>query len=1063
MRCNTGISECDTSGGGALCARFGLAWRIATSIAFLIEGISVMRMRYGRSALLGLALLGLTGAALGAPPAFADQLPAPTVGTWSAPDGVFVDWDDVNPSGYYRVTRTVDGVSTTQVSWGSHFSDAALQPGQEATYVVEAYVSSTETGVPSTPVTDHRAAEGWTAPDGAVNAIVIGSEGVAANPWSPPVRTELAWDDLTAIPSSTEGDLAIGRLPGVGSYPLSETAAPGSVLIRSGRGCSVTPPGDVQGTIMVYDVVYGASGTPLELGADLAWTCQNGPVQRASVRIASPQPFAHVVADKPARTKVEEGKSATATWRLHNDGSQSAVISGAEVSKGTVDATDCATAPLAAGSSCNVVLTMPGSGAELDYYDLTVDVDGQPSAGGMGEFSVVPPLAPPTVRLEGRLPHAAEISWDGGAPGLGSVKAYRVERLAADGSWQVAGSVEPTVYTWTARDLRPGQDATFRVEIVNSENQVSQPSTPVSVTTPLEGVLWLNNDVRGGSNTTDPGSVSVIPSLTPYGPVEANGIDVAPDRRHLAVTTGGWTRGDWKLLVTDLDGTNQQVLYAVTDTERGFTTPRFSPDGRRVVIAYGPTPQVVDIATKTVTSLDFHQGEPSGWAPDAKRMLLRGGLLPSGKPDTGVHWGPTKAGDATVTQLAGTAGATGADVSRTGAVAVTMLNGSSGGDLRIIPPQGGAPVTVWQRSDCSVSQPRFDPTGSRILVLAGGKSCTLGNGRFVLTLAPSGPVSDIRQIVTQTTGLAAWEVPTTIAPTAKVTIPAITGPTTPATITAADADDAISGLTRRCRLDAGAWTACGASWTVGKLTGGRHTIAAAVTDPAGNTSPTASVSWTVDAAAPTVSLTQPASPVLGSALTLRWTGTDTGGAGVDSYDVRVRYASPYGAFSAYTQPASWQGLRTSALNVKLSQGYTYCYAVRARDKAGNLGGWSTERCATSALDDRALSVSTGVVRGASTAYTYGTYSRATTTARTFTRTGIQARRLAVVVTTCPTCGSIDVTHAGVYLGRISLTSTTTRVKQLRWLLLQSTTRTGTVSLRTLNTRPVVIDGLVVQH
>ncbi|MGZ0148979.1 hypothetical protein ACXJJ3_18030 [Kribbella sp. WER1] len=980
---------------------------------------------------------------------------------WSAPDGVFVDWDDVNPSGYYRLTRTVDGVSTTQVSWGSHYSDSALRPGQEATYVVEAYVSSTETGVPSTPVTDHRATEGWVAPGGAANALVIGAEGVAANPSSPLARTELAWDELTAIPSSAEGDLAIGRLPGPGSYSLSETATPGSVRIRSARGCSSTPASDVQGTITVYDVVYGASGTPLELGADLSWTCQNGPVQRASVRIASPQPFAHVVADKPARTQVEEGKPATAIWRLHNDGSQPAAINGAEVNKGTVDATNCTAVPLAAGTSCNVVVTVPGSGADLDYYDLIVDVDGQPSAGGMGEFSVVPPLAPPTVRLEGRLPHAAEISWEGGAPGVGSLKAYRVERLASDGTWQVAG--ETTGYTWTARDLRSGQDATFRVAIVNSANQVSEPSTPVSVTAPLEGLLWLNNDVRGGSNPTDPGSVSVIPTITPYGLVGANGVDVAPDRRHLAVTTGGPARGEWKLLVTDLDGTNQQVAYAVTDTKRGFSTPRFSPDGRRLLISYGVAPQIVDIAAKTVTSLDFHQGEPSGWSPDATRVLLRGGLLPNGQTDTGVRWALAKAGDPAVTQLAGTAGATGADVSRTGAVAVTMPYGSGGGELRIVPPQGGAPVTVWQRSDCSVGQPRFDPTGNRILVLAGGTNCALGNGRFVLTLPPSGPVSDIRHFVKQTTGPAVWEVPTAIAPTATVTIPAVTGPTATATITAADADDAVGGLTRQCRLDAGAWTACGVSWTVGKLPAGRHTISAAVTDPAGNTSPAASASWTVDTTAPTVSLTPPTSPVLGSALTLRWTGTDTGGAGVNSYDVRVRYASPYGAFTAYTQPSAWQGLRTSVLNLKLSQGYTYCYAVRARDNVGNIGGWRTERCTTSALDDRALSVSTGVARGTNTAYTYGTYSRATASARTFARTGIQARRLAVVVTTCPTCGSIDVTHAGVYLGRISLTSTSTRVKQVRWLPLQSATRTGTVTLRTLSTRPVVIDGLVVQH
>ena len=186
--------------------------------------------------------------------------------------------------------------------------------------------------------------------------------------------------------------------------PVNETGAqPGDE-----EQAPSTPESDVQGTITVYDVVYGASGTPLELGADLAWTCQNGPAQWASVRVASPQPFAHVVADKPARTKVEEGKSATATWRVHNDGSLPAVISGAEASKGTVDATDCTAGQLAAGSSCNVVVTIPGSGADLDYYDLIVDVDRQPSAGGMGEFSVLPPLAPPTVRLEGRLPRPVD-------------------------------------------------------------------------------------------------------------------------------------------------------------------------------------------------------------------------------------------------------------------------------------------------------------------------------------------------------------------------------------------------------------------------------------------------------------------------------------------------------------------------------------------------------------------------------------------------------------------------------------------------------------------------------
>lgn len=89
----TVISECDTAGGRVLCARLGagLAHRDEHR-GLVLEGTTVMRMRYGRLTLLGLALLGLTGTAVGALPASADQLPAPTVSTWSAPDGVFVDW-----------------------------------------------------------------------------------------------------------------------------------------------------------------------------------------------------------------------------------------------------------------------------------------------------------------------------------------------------------------------------------------------------------------------------------------------------------------------------------------------------------------------------------------------------------------------------------------------------------------------------------------------------------------------------------------------------------------------------------------------------------------------------------------------------------------------------------------------------------------------------------------------------------------------------------------------------------------------------------------------------------
>jgi transposase-like protein len=66
-------------------------------------------------------------------------------------------------------------------------------------------------------------------------------------------------------------------------------------------------------------------------------------------------------------------------------------------------------------------------------------------------------------------------------------------------------------------------------------------------------------------------------------------------------------------------------------------------------------------------------------------------------------------------------------------------------------------------------------------------------------------------------------------------------------------------------------------------------------------------------------------------------------------------------------------------------------------------------------------------------------------------------------TTCSTCGSVDVYHAGVKLGRLSLYSATTRTRQVKWLPLESVTRYGTVTVRSTGTRQVIIDGLAIAH
>jgi len=78
-------------------------------------------------------------------------------------------------------------------------------------------------------------------------------------------------------------------------------------------------------------------------------------------------------------------------------------------------------------------------------------------------------------------------------------------------------------------------------------------------------------------------------------------------------------------------------------------------------------------------------------------------------------------------------------------------------------------------------------------------------------------------------------------------------------------------------------------------------------------------------------------------------------------------------------------------------------------------------------------------------------------------TQVTGRRIAVVATRCSTCGSLDVYHAGVKVGRVNLYASTQRTRQVIWLATQPVTRTGTVVIRSTSSKAVVVDGLVVWH
>jgi hypothetical protein len=285
--------------------------------------------------------------------------------------------------------------------------------------------------------------------------------------------------------------------------------------------------------------------------------------------------------------------------------------------------------------------------------------------------------------------------------------------------------------------------------------------------------------------------------------------------------------------------------------------------------------------------------------------------------------------------------------------------------------------------------------------------------------------------------------------------PALTGPVAAIGLDAS----AVPSAALSCSVDGAAFAACSTSYRTPALRTGSHSLRVRSTEPSGRVT-LAARSFGVDATAPVAKVSAQPLALLGTSTTLRYSATDQGGAGVRSYDVRARFASSTGSLGAYVQPSAWQGRTSTSLPVTLTKGYTYCFSVRARDAVGNIGPWTSETCTNVALDDRAL-VSSGWSRGLSTSFLHGTYTWTATNARVLS-VPARARQVGLVVRTCATCGAVDVRLGGAYLGRLSLTSSTTQLKRVLWLPV-GVVRSGTLAITSVGIKHVYVDGVVLRH
>jgi hypothetical protein len=281
---------------------------------------------------------------------------------------------------------------------------------------------------------------------------------------------------------------------------------------------------------------------------------------------------------------------------------------------------------------------------------------------------------------------------------------------------------------------------------------------------------------------------------------------------------------------------------------------------------------------------------------------------------------------------------------------------------------------------------------------------------------------------------------------------------------AVSATDVSAPVTFVCKLDSSTAVSCPSAIDYGSLADGVHTFVVTGTDAVGNTSAPLSFSWRIDNVAPAVTLKTPtAAFALGSTAPVSWSGSDSG-SGVAKYQLGYERAPWNGVFGSWTFPTSWQALTSTALAAPLAVGYTYCYSVRAFDKAGNVSAWTAVRCTARPLDDRAMGATTsGWTRATSSLYYLGTYTSTTTLNAKLARTGVVLDRVGIVATRCPTCGVVGVYVGSTLIGKINLYSATTQRKVVL-ALPRFSLRTGTVTVKVLTSGKLVqVDGLAVSR
>jgi hypothetical protein len=284
------------------------------------------------------------------------------------------------------------------------------------------------------------------------------------------------------------------------------------------------------------------------------------------------------------------------------------------------------------------------------------------------------------------------------------------------------------------------------------------------------------------------------------------------------------------------------------------------------------------------------------------------------------------------------------------------------------------------------------------------------------------------------------------------------------TFTVSDPSDSVHAVSFTCALDGVSVPNCASPQTFANLVDGQHVFTVDATTSTGLHKEYSYV-WSVDTVAPTVHLTAPAVPfTLAHQTTVAWTSADNPGGSAVAY-VRVRYRSAGygGGFGSWVYPSRWQRAVFGSITAfGLVGGNDYCYEVQAVDNAGNTSAWTAPHCIDVPLDDIVLA-SSGWTRHTGSQWWNGTVTATTRAGATLSEYHAELDRVAVLATTCASCGVVGVYVNGVSVGVVNLHASSTHYRVL-FVLPRFSSRTGTVVIRVLSiAKTVQIDGLGVSR